>query len=450
LISVRRIAIFTLFLLTVTCSFSPSSASDSAERASPNNEGERALSPTGVDFGWKEGRGLEYRFKDVFSLELGGQFLLDGGTIVANQALSGPFPTLQGWNVVLRSAKPKLVGTFYQTIEVKIEYEFADQGDVGIRPQFQDVWIASKKPIPVLGYITAGNMKEPFSLEELTGTADTTFMSRSLPTLAFSPAYNLGLKFNDTALNERVTWAAGGYWNTQNLNNLYSGGDPQEQFKTANGYSLAARLTGLPWYEEKGRRLLHLGVSYNFRARNKAKEGAEEDFGARPESNLTSDKLADTGDIGATRTHLINSELAWVWGPFSLQGEYYQAFLNDTGNSSFWGFYAYGSLCLTGENREYSTSKGVLGGITPRRNIDPFRGGWGAWELAVRYSYVDLNSNGISGGKEGNLTLGVNWYLNSNMRLMFNYVNASVDDRTNPTVDQGRAGIYQARFQIAF
>ena len=52
--------------------------------------------------------------------------------------------------------KPKLVGTFYQTIEVKIEYEFADQEDVGIRPQFQDVWIASKKPIPGLGIYHRG------------------------------------------------------------------------------------------------------------------------------------------------------------------------------------------------------------------------------------------------------------------------------------------------------
>ena len=169
------------------------------------------------------------------------------------------------------------------------------------------------------------------------------------------------------------------------------------------------------------------------------KTAQRRDFSARPESYLTDDKLADTGDIATTRTNLINGELAWVWGPFSLQGEYYQAFLNDTGNPSFWGFYAYGSLCLTGENRKYDTSDGAFESITPRRNFDPFQGGWGAWELAARYSYIDLNSNGINGGKEGNLTLGLNWYLNPNVRLMFNYINASVNDRTNPTVDQGRA-----------
>jgi len=45
-----------------------------------------------------------------------------------------------------------------------------------------------------VGYITAGNMKEPFSLETLTGSADITFMERSLPTVTFSPSYNLGVR----------------------------------------------------------------------------------------------------------------------------------------------------------------------------------------------------------------------------------------------------------------
>jgi len=39
----------------------------------------------------------------------------------------------------------KLVGTFYQTIQAKIEYDFADQDEVGIQPKFQDVWIASRR-----------------------------------------------------------------------------------------------------------------------------------------------------------------------------------------------------------------------------------------------------------------------------------------------------------------
>ena len=344
------------------------SAPDSANRDGPNKE-EAKLQPVGgFDFGWKEGIRLGYQYKDVFRLELGGQLDVDGGYIAANQALrnayQSTYPPLQGWNDVLRSARAKLVGTFYETIEVKVEVEFAQTREL------KDAWIASKKKIPVIGYVRAGNMKEPFSLEELTGDPEITFMERSLPTQAFSPDRNVGLMLNNTALNERITWAAGGFYNTGDLNNVYKGGDPQDKWNTANGYSLAARVTGLPWYEESGKGLLHLGVSYNFRARNVNKDGAEEKFSSRPESYLTNEKFVNTGDITSTRTNLIDGELAWVWGPFSLQGEYFRAFTNAQGYPDFWGWYAYGSFFLTGEHRKYNTQTAfsrisILTGILP-------------------------------------------------------------------------------------
>jgi phosphate-selective porin OprO and OprP len=178
----------------------------------------------GFDFGWKEGLRLGYHYKDILKLELGGQVEVDGRYIAANQALQSAdqsnYPPLQGWNIVLRSARAKLVGTFYETVEVKAEVEFAQTRE------FKDAWIAWKKRIPVIGYVKAGNMKEPFSLEEMTGDPEITFMERSLPTQAFSPDRYLGFVFSNTAFNERLTWAAGVFYNTGSLNNVYSGGDP--------------------------------------------------------------------------------------------------------------------------------------------------------------------------------------------------------------------------------
>jgi phosphate-selective porin OprO/OprP len=425
----------------------PSSSALDATRSDAQKEEGENKSPSEVDVRWKEGLHLGYHYKDIFSLELGGLLSVDGGYIDANQVLENAYPTLQEWTGVLRYARFNLVATFYKTIEAKIEYDFANQDQVNIHPQFLDLWIASKKKIPVFGYITVGNMKEPFSLEELTSSATITFMERSLPTNIFSPSYNWGSKLNNTALHERINWAAGIYWNTQNLNNVYKGGDLKDQFNTANGYSLAARVTGLPWYEEGGKRLLHLGVSYNFRARNLNKNGGEEKFSTRPESYLTDEKLVDTGSIAATRSNLINGELAWVWGPFSLQGEYFHAFTNGQGNPNFWGYYIYASFFLTGEYRSYDTSKGVFTSIKPKQNFNPFKGGWGAWEIAARYSRINLNSHGIYGGKEENVTIALNWYLHPNLRLMFNYIRVNAD---NSTVDDGRANIFQSRFQVAF
>ncbi len=166
----------------------PSSIPDTTKR--------NAQSPSGVDFRWEEGLHLGYHYKDIFNLELGGRLQVDGGYIAANHGLQIAYPTLQGWNVVLRSARVSLVGTFYQTVKAEVEVEFAQTRE------FKNAWVGSAKKIPVIGDVKAGNMKEPFSLETLTGSGDVTFMESSLPTVAFSPSYNLGLKFNNIALNE--------------------------------------------------------------------------------------------------------------------------------------------------------------------------------------------------------------------------------------------------------
>ena len=72
----------------------------------------------------------------------------------------------------------------------------------------------------------------------------------------------------------------------------------------------------------------------------------------------------------------------------------------------------------------------------------------GSWEIGFRYSYIDLNdsSAGVMGGVETNYTVGLNWYWNQNMRLMFNYTRADAEDR--PSLPNGIANIFQARFQL--
>ena len=63
--------------------------------------------------------------------------------------------------------------------------------------------------------------------------------------------------------------------------------------------------------------------------------------------------------------------------------------------------------------------------------------------MAARYSYIDLDRARINGDRLDDFTLGLNWYLNPNMRVMFNYVFADSEDR-------GDANIFQMRFQVDF
>jgi phosphate-selective porin OprO/OprP len=105
---------------------------------------------------------------------------------------------------------------------------------------------------------------------------------------------------------------------------------------------------------------------------------------------------------------------------------------------SFEGWYAEGSWTITGESRQYNPSAGAYAGIIPNNPFSLSAGGWGAWEIAARYSHVDLNdlstpgiptaaTNGVAGGAQNIYTIGLNWYVSRNVRFMFNYLHGTVD-----------------------
>jgi phosphate-selective porin OprO/OprP len=93
---------------------------------------------------------------------------------------------------------------------------------------------------------------------------------------------------------------------------------------------------------------------------------------------------------------------------------------------------------LTGECQPYDRREGVFGRVVPLhdyhvRNRDDC---WtlGAWQLGARFSYVDLNGMVIQGGRIYDGTVGLNWHLNPNMKLQFNYI---LEHRNMPGVALG-------------
>lgn len=149
----------------------------------------------------------------------------------------------------------------------------------------------------------------------------------------------------------------------------------------------------------------------------------------------------DTETFEADEYDLFGAEAAMVYGPFSLQGEFMHAATNtlDSMDPSFSGFYVMASYFLTGENRAYKG--GLFSRVKPKRNFGA--GGPGAWELAARYSRVDLTDGDIEGGELDDVSVGLNWYLNPNTRFMFGYVHADLDA-------VGEADMFQMRAQVDF
>jgi phosphate-selective porin OprO/OprP len=131
------------------------------------------------------------------------------------------------------------------------------------------------------------------------------------------------------------------------------------------------------------------------------------------------------------------------------------------GDVDFWGVYVEASWFLTGEHKNYELGKGRFGRVKPKANFDPADGGWGAWEIAARYSYLDLDDRNIEGGVLWDVTAGLNWYLYPNFRWMLNYVHGDVRQRGVYVFDDddvllgrvgisGGADIIQTRFQVDF
>ncbi len=375
---------------------------------------------TDLEMSWKNG--IRFQTEDkAFSFKLGGRIMNDWAFMSEDDEVKAAVGELQDATTEFRRARLYISGTIYDKIIFKAQYDFAG-GDA----DFKDVYLGLKK-LPAVGTLKVGHFKEPFGLEELTSSKYITFMERSLP-IVFTPSRNTGIGVNNTALNKRLTWSAGAFLDTN---------DYGDEAGAENSEAVTARITGLPWYRGKDG-LLHLGLSYSYRD---AKDDAVR-FRERPEAHLAP-RFVDTGDINADSENRFGIEAALVHGPLSIQGEYMGTQVDALSgpDPEFSGYYGYVSYFLTGEHRAYKNSTGAFDRVKPKTNFG--KGGIGAWEVALRYSQLDLNDAPITGGELKDITLGVNWYLNPNVRAMLNYVGADLD-----TV--GDADILQLRFQIDF
>lgn len=348
--------------------------------------------------------------------------------------------------IFIRQARLGASGQMFEVFSYKVELDFAGRDSANAQlTSFKDVSLQIRE-LPLLGHVRFGHFKEPFSLEQLTSARFVTFMERSLADV-FVPARNMGVMAFDHSEDERITWAVGGF--------RTMGDTPPFRSDDDGGWAVTTRLTWLPWYDEatEGRGLLHLGISYSFRDFDDPTQRVRQ----RPETSV-GPRVVDTHNItNLADVNLLGPEAALVWGPFSVQSEWIAGFYNRSGGAAdptFQGLYVNASLFLTGEHRVYNRSAGAFDRVKPLENFFRIRGedgcivtGKGAWEIAYRYSYLDLNDAGIAGGIASDHTFGLNWYLTPYARMMFNYVHsdANLAGASDVPLD-----IFQMRAQFDF
>ena len=362
-------------------------------------------------------KGLRFQSQDgQFKYKIGGRLMFDAAYYDNSGRELG-----NGTNV--RRARMFIAGTLYKDWDFMGEYDFADN-DVSVKSAF----------IAYSGfenaYIQIGNFKEPFSLEELTSSKYITFMEPALPN-AFVQGRNLGIGL--LTHGDNWTFGAGAFGEGVDANRAND-----------DGYGFSSRITFAPIHEQT--KAVHVGLSSAFRT--PTSETKITGFSTTPESNVTTVKTVDTGNITQVDNFTtLGVEGAVVLGPLSLQSEYIWSHVNREASipdPEFQGFYVYASYFLTGENRVYSAKNGKFGRVKPEKNAG--QGGIGAWEVAIRYSNIDLNGGGITGGEEDNITVGLNWYVNPRVRFMANYIHIDTDQNAG----NENSNAFQMRGQIDF
>jgi phosphate-selective porin OprO/OprP len=412
---------------------------------------------------------------------------------VASGAATGGIGDLED-GTFFRRIRPFVEGTFWENGEYRLI--LAAENDQFSTEGLDEFWVGYNN-IPLIGTVRLGHVKTPMGFEgDMTASSRCmTFMERSSysDSIELNQNFVTGAWFSNNYLDQHATLTTAIFRADNGASSGTFFGDGQ--------FGLQGRLTGLPLYDCDGRHLLHVGLSggwrngtnniatsplrtFQVRARPELRDDdpAGSPSGGQAVPDADSTRMVDTGVIAANQQFLMGTELLYIRGPFSFQAEYgfnwidgavgfapsgytLNPKLTSPQNYVFSGGYVQVAYTLTGENRAYDRRYGTLardylgktGPFSPFWFVRDENGrlswGPGAWEVAARYSYVNLNdgsgSSRIGGGVMDGWSVALNWYLNTNTTLMFDYVYNQRSDLPKGVFPGNTSG-YGMRLQFQF
>ena len=370
----------------------------------------------------------------------------------------------------LKQARFWVEGYVFKNIYYKIMPDFAAGSNI-----LPDAYIDYAYD-PAINLLV-GKFKPSISLERLQGDSDGTFLERAFPTYLASNR-DVGIQIHGAFGKPGYTAeSVPGPIDTKNFLTYQIGVD------NGSGDDGSPNNEGKAGYDSK--EFVGRIFSHPFQHTNTVLEGLGVGLaGSFGDSNAQTLKdqatpLGRTKYLDYTKTlnkdpsnvltsdgnrNRLYPQAYWYTGPFGLMGEYAISTQQLSGKNK-----AGDSINIEQENKAWQVLTSYVitgednsfGAIKPIQNFDPVKGTWGAWQLAARWSEIDIDKDTfqlIDNSKAANhataWTLGVNWYLNSYALIRANYEQVSFDggaekdskQLSNRAIEQ----VFATRFQLSF
>lgn len=327
-------------------------------------------------------------------------------------------PAAQNDTFLWRRIRPTLEGSWGDLVGFRLTPEFA-----GDSASIVDAYVDLK--FSPAATVRVGKVKGPIGLERLQSGGAIALVERGFPT-ELAPNRDIGVQLQGALAGAKVTYVAG----------VYNGAADGRDSPTSNpddDFEFAGRLFFEPW---KGGDGALSGLGFGIAASTGDKAGSGNNVLPRYRTPGQATFFSYGASVIADGEHRRWSPQAyWYAGTVGLLGEYIRSeqTVFDTATAtrasldhSAWQLT--GSWVLTGEAASYR-------GVKPDQPFAPGDGGWGAFELVARYGRLQIDDDAFplfadpaaAASEATAWTLGLNWYLTGNLKLVANYARADFD-----------------------
>jgi phosphate-selective porin OprO/OprP len=346
---------------------------------------------------------------------------------------------------LLRRVRPTFSGTLFDIYDFRFTPDFAPQAanvqDAFINARFQP-WLA----------VQAGKFKTPVSLERLQSGSNLRFTERSYVANSLLPNRDIGVQIHGNVLDSKLNYAFGSF------NGVADGGSSSTNSDNNVDREWAGRLFAEPF---KGADNLLSGLGIGIAGTVSDYSGSalqSHNYRSPGQNSIYTYNAAVQGDGDQ---HRISPQFYYYAGPFGVIGEYARVShdvargaRSDKLSHDAWNLA--GTYILTGEDNSY-------GSVSPKQNFEWGKDGWGAWEIGLRYSELNIDEDAFEGTvgtryasatssteKAQSWAGSLNWYLNKHVKLQTTYEQTTFDGAFAAVDDREDEKILFTRFQVAY